>query len=516
MEHREQWGSRAGFILAAAGSAIGLGNIWRFPYVAYENGGGAFLIPYFFALLTAGIPILLLEFGVGRLGGGSAPLSLSKLSRRFEWLGWWQVMICFIITTYYVAVIAWALSYFFYSFNLSWGEDTGGFFSNTYLNLPDAPYGAVKTGGTLGGVQWHILLPLLAVWAGTYFILYRGVKRGIEKVSKIFMPLLLIIMILFVIRAVTLPGAAVGLNHLFTPDFGKILPPFLGGTDPLWHKVWLAAYGQIFFSLSIAFAIMITYSSYLNKKQDVNNSGFIMAFSNSGFEFLAAIGVFAAIGFMAVSTGTGVEKVATGGPGLAFVVFPQIINNFPFMNGTFGALFFLSLVLAGFTSLISIVEVLIASLMDKFRLSRKSAVNWVVGVCTLVSVVYTTGAGIILLDIVDNFINSFGIVIAGLAEVILVGWFANLMRIREENNLVSDYRVGMWWNIMIMGVTPLVLLYMTYKNFETELSRNYEDYTTEALLYFGWIMVILTVVIAFTLAYAIKWKANNETEVRRT
>lgn len=515
MENREQWGSRVGFILAAAGSAIGLGNIWRFPYVVYANGGGAFLIPYFFALLTAGIPILLLEFGVGRLGRGSAPLSLSKLSRRFEWLGWWQVMICFVITTYYVAIIAWAVSYFFYSFNLSWGEDTKGFLFGSYLNLPDNAYGLTETGWTLGGVQWHILLPLLAVWAGTYFILYRGVKRGIEKVSKIFMPILLIIMILFVIRAVTLPGAAVGLNHLFTPDFGRILPPLLGGTDPEWHKVWLAAYGQIFFSLSVAFAIMITYSSYLDKKQDVNNSGFIMAFSNSGFEFLAAIGVFAAIGFMATSSGVDVKEVAAGGVGLAFVVFPQIINNFPFMNGTFGALFFLSLIIAGFTSLISIVEVLIASLMDKFRLSRKAALNWVCGVCALVSVLYTTGAGVILLDIVDNFINSFGIVIAGLAEVILVGWFANLMRIRNENNLVSDYRVGLWWNIMIMGVTPLILLFMTYKSFETELSRNYEGYTTQSLLLFGWVMVILTLAVAFTLAYAFKWKAN-ETEVRRT
>jgi neurotransmitter:Na+ symporter, NSS family len=514
MEQREQWGSRVGFILAAAGSAIGLGNIWRFPYVVYENGGGAFLIPYFFALLTAGIPILLLEFGIGRLGRGSAPLSLSRLSRKFEWLGWWQVLICFVITTYYVAIIAWAVSYFFYSFNLSWGEDTKAFLFGTYLGVPDDV--VTDSGWNFGSLQWHILLPLAAVWIGTYYVLQRGVKKGIEKLSKIFMPVLFVIMILFVIRAVTLPGAAEGLNHLFTPDFAKILPSFLGGTNPEWFSVWMAAYGQIFFSLSVAFAIMITYSSYLDKKQEVNNSGFIMAFSNSGFEFLAAIGVFAAIGFMAVSSGSDVKDVATAGVGLAFVVFPKIINAFPFLNGFFGALFFLSLVIAGYTSLVSIIEVLIAAVMDKLRLSRKAAVNWVVGICALVSIAYVTGAGVVLLDIVDHFINNFGVVIAGLAELILVGWFANLTLIRDENNLVSDFRVGSWWNLMIKFVTPLVLLFMSIRNFQWEFSNAYEGYPFHALLTFGWLMVLVTIIVAFSMTYALKWKSDIQKEVNRT
>jgi neurotransmitter:Na+ symporter, NSS family len=513
MEQREQWGSRVGFIMAAAGSAIGLGNIWRFPYVAYENGGGAFLIPYFFALLTAGIPILLLEFGIGRSGQGSAPLSLRRLSRKFEWLGWWQVLICFVITTYYVVIIAWALSYFFYSFNLNWGEDTKAFLFGSFLGVPDDVVS--ESGWNFGGMQWHIVLPLVAVWAGTYYILYNGVKKGIEKVSKIFMPALMLIMILFVIRAVTLPGAAEGLNHLFTPDFAKIMPGFLGGTNPEWYSVWMAAYGQIFFSLSIAFAIMVTYSSYLDKKQDVNNSGFIMAFSNSGFEFLAAIGVFAAIGFMAVSTGSDVKDVAAAGVGLAFVVFPKIINAFPFLNGFFGALFFLSLVIAGFTSLISIIEVLIAALMDKFRLVRKTAVNWVVGVCAVVSLGYATGAGVVLLDIVDHFINNFGIVIAGLLEVVLIGWFINITKIREENNLVSDFGVGIWWNWMIKYVTPIVLLFMSVANFQLEFTKAYEGYPFHALLTFGWILVGLTIVIGMALAYGFKWRTDNNQEVFR-
>ena len=511
MQQREQWATRLGFVLAASGSAIGLGNIWRFPYIAYENGGGAFLIPYFFALLTAGIPILLLEFGIGRSQGGSAPLSLRRLSSRFEWLGWWQVMISFVIAVYYVAVIVWALSYFFFSFNLKWGSDTGGFLFGEYLRVPDNVVS--DSGWVIGGIQWHIFLPLVVVWTAAFYVLFNGVQKGIERANKILMPILVVVMILFVIRAVTLDNAAAGLNHLFTPQFSKIFP---GGGNPEWYKVWMAAYGQVFFSLSIAFAIMVTYSSYLDKKTDVNNSGFIMAFANSGFEFLAAIGVFAAIGFMAGVTGSDVSEVAAAGVGLAFVVFPQIINEFPFLNGFFGALFFLSLVLAGFTSFISILEVIIAAVMDKLRLTRKKAVSWVIGVCFVVSIAFSTGAGIIFLDIVDHFINAYGIVVAGFLEVLLLGWFSKkLNQIRQENNLVSDFSVGYWWNIMIKFVTPVVLLLMTILNLISEFSANYEGYPTHAIVTFGWVMVLLSIVIAFVLAYAIRWKDESPAVANR-
>jgi NSS family neurotransmitter:Na+ symporter len=510
MENREQWGSRLGFIMAAAGSAIGLGNIWRFPYVAYENGGGAFLIPYLFALLTAGIPILILEFGIGRSQRGSAPLSLRRLSQRFEWLGWWQVLLSFIIITYYSVVIAWALSYFGYSFNLSWGDDTKGFLFGSYLGIPD---GAVtEEGWNLGGLQWHILLPLVIVWGVIFYTIFKGVRKGIELMSRIFMPILIVLMIVFVIRAITLPGAALGLDHLFTPNFAEILPGFLGGENPQWYKVWMAAYGQIFFSLSIAFAVMITYASYLGRDKDVNNSGFIMAFSNSGFELLAAIGVFAAIGFMAQATATPVQDVAAAGVGLAFVVFPKIINTFPIWNNFFGALFFLTLVVAGFTSAISIVEVVVAGLMDKFNVARKKAVSWVCGLGFLISLLYITGAGIIFLDIVDHFVNNFGIVISGLLEVALIGWFININRIRTQNNEVSDFSVGSWWTIMIRVITPAMLLYMGVVNLIDELTKNYEGYPTHALVTYGWGTIVLSIAAAVILAVAFKW--NNQQEVR--
>ncbi|MDR6120480.1 SNF family Na+-dependent transporter [Bacillus sp. SLBN-46] len=315
MEKRQQWGSRYGFIMAAVGSAVGLGNIWRFPAVAYENGGGAFFLPYLFAILTAGIPILILEFTIGQKYRGSSPLSLFRLNKKAEWLGWWQVLIAFVICTYYSVIIAWAIKYTIYSFGTQWGSDPSKFLFGKVLQLSDKP-------GEIGGLVSGIVTPLLCVWAVTLFVLFRGVSKGIERLNKIFLPTLVVMFLVIVVRALTLDGAASGLNAFFKPNWDMILN----------GKVWIAAYGQIFFSLSIGFAIMITYSSYLPKKSDINNNAFITAFANSGFELLAGIGVFAALGFMAKQQGVPIDEVVSSGIGLAFVVFPSIINEVPWLK----------------------------------------------------------------------------------------------------------------------------------------------------------------------------------------
>lgn len=163
---RDQWTSRAGFILAAVGSAIGLGNIWRYPYTVYEHGGGAFLIPYFVALLTAGIPLLLLEYAMGHKNRGSAPLAYHKLSKKWEWLGWWQAVVAFLISSYYVIILAWAMSYTWYSVGTQWGQDTEKFFLDQYL-------GVAQTNGfwDFGGLQLSVVIPLVIIWAFIYFVM---------------------------------------------------------------------------------------------------------------------------------------------------------------------------------------------------------------------------------------------------------------------------------------------------------------------------------------------------------
>jgi len=308
---REQWGTRLGFLLAAVGSAVGLGNIWRFPYVAWENGGGAFFVPYLFALLTAGIPLLVLEYAIGHRFRGSAPLSLRRLHPRAEWIGWWQVAVCFLIASYYAVVIAWAAGYAWFSVGTQWGEDPEAFFFESYLGVTEA--------GTFGGVRLGVLVPLVLVWGLTLAVLSGGIRRGIERANRVLIPLLVLMFLVIVIRAVTLEGSAVGLEALFEPDWSSIGEA----------SVWVAAYGQIFFSLSIGFAIMITYASYLPRDGDLTGNAFIAGFSNASFELLAGIGVFAAIGFLATTGGIGVDEVARDGIGLAFVIFPEIISSSP-------------------------------------------------------------------------------------------------------------------------------------------------------------------------------------------
>ncbi|MGO4888916.1 sodium-dependent transporter [Anaerobacillus sp. MEB173] len=489
MNNREQWGTRAGFILAAVGSAVGLGNIWRFPYVAYENGGGAFFLPYLFALLTAGIPLLIMEFTLGHKYRGSAPLAYARLNRKSEWIGWWQVAISFVIATYYAVIIAWAISYTYFAVGQQWGTDTAGFLFGEYLQLSVDP-------GQTGSLVPGVFIPLILVWIIALGVLFKGVKRGIEVANRIFIPTLVVVFLIIVIRALTLEGASVGLNAFFKPNWETIMD----------GKVWVAAYGQIFFSLSIAFAIMITYSSYLPKKSDINNNAFIAGFSNSSFELLAGIGVFAAIGFMATSTGVGVDEIAGAGVGFAFVVFPEIINTFPGMNGLFGVLFFGSLVLAGLSSLISIVQTYIAALQDKFGISRTKAVAFGGGLSALISILFATQGGLFFLDAVDYFINSFGVAFAGLVSVVVVSWFLKqLTPLQKHANDISDIRTGTWWKVCLGVITPIVLGYMMFDNIKKNLTENYEGYATSFIIPWGW-MVAIGVIVVGIIFSMISWK----------
>lgn len=260
---------------------------------------------------------------------------------------------------------------------------------------------------------------------------------------------------------------------------------------------------------------MITYSSYLPKKSDITNNAFITGFANSGFELLAGFGVFAALGFMATQANVPVDEVADAGVGLAFVVFPEIVSQMPGMNGLFGALFFLSLVLAGITSLVSICETYIAGISDKFNISRNKSVVIGVGTATLVATIFATRGGLYFLDAADYFINQFGVAAIGLIEVILIAWFFRKLDVFQNHaNAISDIRAGLWWKICLTFVTPLVLGYMMFGLLRTNLLRlhetdsgNYEGYSNTFILYGGWGVAIAALVLAIIFT-STKWKRN--------
>lgn len=461
---RENWSARSGFIIAAIGSAVGLGNIWRFPYIAYENGGGAFLIPYLIAIFAAGLPLLFLDYAVGHKYRKAPPTAYKKLMKS-EFLGWWQVMVTLIIGIYYASVLSWAGSYVFFSIGQKWGTDTQTFFFSTYLQNGD--------GLALGFVP-ALFVGLVVVWACVMIILYGGVRRGVELANKIFMPLLVVLFSILVIQALRLPGAIDGLNTFFTPNWEAMTN----------YKVWLAAFGHIFFSLSVGFGIMLTYASYLNKKTNLIGSGLVVAFANSSFEILAGIGIFAALGFMAYSEGVAVEDVVSGGIGLAFIAFPKIISSLGTGGDVFGFLFFASLSVAGITSMVSILQVPIAAFQDKLGWSRQSAVTIIAGGSAIVStLIFSTHSAITFVDIIDYFANNIGIVVGGLFSIILVSWFNRslLKQLQVHVNQYSSLKLGGSWNFLLTVITPFSLLVALGLTLQSIFLDGYAGYAPRVL-----------------------------------
>ena len=382
-------------------------------------------------------------------------------------------------------ILGWAVSYTFYSFTGIWGAQPESFFFGEYLKMAKDPGLGLDF---VGSVLW----PLIGVWLFTIFILAAGVQKGVARASTFFMPLLVVMFVLMVGISLTLPGAAKGLDALFTPKWSKLAEP----------GVWVAAYGQIFFSLSICFGIMITYSSYLKPKSDLGSTGLVVGFANSSFEVLAGIGVFAALGFMAASQGKEVSNVASSGIGLAFIAFPTIINQVQAPLGSIiGVLFFGSLVFAGITSLISVVEVIVAAVQDKWKVARVPAT---LAVCIPMAVISTllfgTTTGLPVLDVLDKFINVYGIVAAGFMYVLALVVWEKLPLLRKHVNSVSSFKIGIVWNFFIL-TTLNVLGYMLFLDTRDLLAENYSGYPDWFLNILGWGMagglIVLSVILTF-------------------
>lgn len=489
---RAEWTGQVGFIISAIGSAVGLGNIWRFPGVAYENGGGAFLIPYIVALLTAGIPILFLDYAIGHRFRGSPPLAMRRLAGRLgEGIGWFQVMICVFIALYYTVVLAWSSSYFVFSFDLRWGNDSAGYFQGDYLQVAAEPF----TFNFVPGV----LLPLIIMWVIAIIVMGAGVVKGVQRLNVIAIPLLVIGFLVLVVRALFLPGAAEGLNTLFTPDFAALADP----------SVWVAAYSQIFFSLSVAFGIMLTYSSYRKRKSNLTAPGLVVAFANSSFEILAGIGVFATLGFFAFEQGVGVADLERlTGVGLAFMTFPAIAAEMP-GGQLFGALFFGSLTLAGLTSMISILEVVLSSFMDKFGLTRKQAAYGIGGLLAIISIMlFGTTSGLTALDTIDNWANNIGIVASAVAVTITVLWVRRAGReLSGHLSALSTFKIGRTWRFLVSVLAPVVLGYMLVMTVIALIAKPYGDYDPTYLLIVGWGMILIMIAAAWALTVA-PWRRS--------
>lgn len=488
MLERERWNSRTAFVFAAIGSAAGLGNAWRFPYMAAQNGGGAFLIPYFIALITAGIPLLIAEFALGHKFQAGAPVAFGKIKKGWESLGWWAIVSSFVIVTYYSVIMAWVVDYLWYSFTVAWGNAPQDFFLNRVLQISSGP-------GELGGFSIPVLIGIILAWGAIYWCIRNGV-HSVGKVVKWTVPLPIAMLGILAIRALTLPGAVEGVNYYLNPDFSKLLDA----------KVWASAYGQVFFTLSLAFGVMVAYASYLPKDSDITNNALITVFSNCGISFLAGFAVFGTMGYMAQTKGAMVSEVAgSGGIGLAFWTYPEAISMLPFGSAIFALVFFIMLFTLGIDSAFSLIEGVVAGLVDKWGWTKKKVVRLTCLVGFVISLLYVTKGGLYWLDIVDRYINNFSIVGVGLFEAIAIGWIYKASKLRNYFNPISEVKLGRWYDVMISIISPLALAGILIWNIVQEIldavnGNLYEGYPLWSIVIGGWIMVAIVIIVSIVLA----------------
>ncbi len=479
----EQWSSRTTFVLAAVGSAVGLGNIWRFPYIVYDSGGAVFLIPWLIALFTAGFPLLVLEMAVGcwgraRLGVNGAPAAFGGIRPGMRWIGWGTLANGFIIVCFYAVVMGWTFNYLVKSVNLGWGSDAQSHFFNEVLQISSGP-------GNMSKVVPAILAGAVISWICIFLAIFKGTKI-VSKIVVWTVPLPVLMIIVFVIRGLTLPGAFEGVAFYLKPEWGKLLEP----------RVWLAAYSQVFFSMTLAFGVMPAYASYLPKDSDISSNALWITALDAAISFIAGFAVFTVLGFLAMQQGVQVSEVVSSGPGLAFVTYPTAINMMPFLARLFGFLFFITLLTLAIDSAFSLVEGVIAGTHDYLPFKRETLTFAACLIAMAGGMLFCTDAGLYWLDIVDHHINNFGLTTFGLFECIAIGWLFGAENMREFINRSSDFSIGRWWNFCIKYLTPAVLIFMIVTTLIQRIKIPYEGYPQWTLFAGGWGVVAL----AFALA----------------
>ncbi len=450
---RSEWNSNITFILAMIGSAVGLGNIWRFPNILYSNGGGSFMIPYIVSLFLLGISFVLIEYAVGFKFKTSLAKILYKINNKLEPVAWIILTIVFLITTYYICVVGWDLIYLVLSFTKAWGPNTDLYFTQNVLHATDSINGIFT-------IVPNVLVSIIIIWFVVWAIIRTNLNDGIGKASRILLPILCVIIVIFVIYSLTLPGAYIGYSQLFHPDWSA-----LTNLD-----VWLAAFGQIVFSLSLGMAIALTYASYLPKGSKLVDNALVVAFSNSGFEVFNSIGIFSILGFMSMSSGIAFNELVTEGTGLAFVVFPQAFNIMK-TGSIIGPLFFLCILFAGITSAMALLEGICYSLSEKFDFSRKKSATIVCIVGALISSIFATASGSFILGIFDAFLNNFALLFAVFMECIIFGWVYDFNELINTLNENSRIKVSNIWKTIIKFILPVCIFCLWIQGIYSTLTQ---------------------------------------------
>ncbi|HHW61440.1 MAG TPA: sodium-dependent transporter [Syntrophomonadaceae bacterium] len=434
--NRDQWGTRAGFLMATVGSAVGLGNLWRFPYIAGEGGGGAFLLFYLIIVVILGFTVTMAELTLGRHTQLNPMGAYRSIKKKWAWVGRMAILTAFLIMFYYCVIGGWVLKYFVAFLT--------GQFGGSNLAASKALF-ASFTGSTFEPIIYTAIF-LLATLAIVYF----GVSRGIEKASRVLMPTLFVFLIILAIRAITLPGAAEGIRYFLLPDFSRM--------D---SQTILTAMGQVFYSLSLGMGIMITYGSYLDKQSDIVSSSAFIPLADTVVAILAGLAILPAVfvfGFQ-----------PDAGPGLMFVTLPAVFGQMP-LGRFFAVLFFLLVLFAALTSTISLLEVNVTYLIDEKKFSRRKAAIW----ATLLIFIFSIPAslsmgswadihflpGMNFFSSIDYLTSNIMLPLGGLLLCIFIGWVWGVDNAVKEitNDGAISFRMVSLWSFLIKYVAPLFIL----------------------------------------------------------
>lgn len=415
-ESREHWNNKLGFILAAIGSAVGIGNIWRFSSVVGQNGGGAYLIPYFLAVFAFGVPLMILELSIGRHFQTNVVSTFSQVKKKFRYFGWLIFLLAFLLLSYYLVITGWTLGYLVSSLgnlNMTFSDFTSSYQPLFYFGI-------------------SVLF--------TGLVVSFGVKKGIERIVKILVPFSFIILIVLAVFSATLSGFGEGLDFFFSPDFSVL-------SDPL---LWIAAFGQAFFSLSVGFGTLITYGSYLDKKTNIPQSSVLITVFDLLVAMLAGIIIFPIVFTFNLSPSLGAELAFSTLP-IAFGLMPQ--------GQLFASLFFLLLFFAALTSAIGILELNVSVVMDTKKLSRKktslllTVLLFFVGLPAALS--YTSLnlniAGTRVLDLMDESLGTMGLPIMAFCIALVFTWFMDKKVLAEA---VSE---SAHWQFTVLTATKYVI-----------------------------------------------------------
>ena len=360
-----------------------------------------------------------------------------EVKDKYQIIGWIIPLSMFLITIYYICIVGWDLIYFFLSFTKAWGLNPNNFFTTS-----------IAQSSTTFHFVPLVAISILVIWIIIWFICHKDLNKGIGKASKLLVPLMFILMIGIVIYSLTLPGASIGLNEFFTIDWNALGNP----------NIWIVAFGQVIFSLSLGMGVILTYSSYLPDKTNITKNGVLTIIANCGFEVVNAIGIFSILGFMVLSSGIPFNQLIIEGTGLAFIAFPEVFNVMGPVSYILGPIFFLGILIAGITSLISMLEVVTTSVGDTFNFSRKNATTILCLIGFLASMLYATSYGSYLIGIVDSMLNNVVLIGIIILESIIFGYIYKLDSLIEVLNENTLFKVGNWWKYCIKYIIPVILV----------------------------------------------------------